>query len=241
MTNGETRLVSIEVSKGLGSPELDTALAGLRRVVEDLGGQFYDRRLATGQELDLTTDEGLAHAAQCVEYMRQSGLLAPGRRIADLTIGTENPQRFATAEGYKGVNKLVMNDLLFNLHQTEQITDVVSLFMLGDEDLLERRIGPKKQALLRQALLDSGMPKEYPWPIPTIAGDYDCSEELFLRHVVLIAPNFPLLPYAAQSRLARYFIDIPWNQERLTGAEQVRCAEIYATRRGGILHFLSGA
>lgn len=220
----ERRLISIEVP-GAGSPELSMALDGLRRIVETDGGRMFDRQVT--HEVDLSHDDDLRRVAACVGPMRTAGLLDPDMQIKDLTIGTERPQRLWDATGYKGLNKHVLSDLAHTVEHDEKIETVPALLRMAHYG--KRNVGDKKLTLLRQALVDSGMPEEFPWPWKYTMYD----EDKLIRGLALITPTFEELPAVTKKEVAS--ILLPPGTFDIDDSQLERCAELYAQRRREIL------
>lgn len=225
----ERRIISIEVP-GTGSPELGVALDGLRAIVEADGGRMFDRQVT--REIDLLNDEDLRMVAACVEPMHQAGLLDPDKQVKDLVIG-DPPQRFWDAAGYKGLNKHTVSDLAHTIDYGEKIETVPALLCMPHYG--KRNVADKKLALLRQALVDSGMPEEFPWPWSSLLED----GPKFLRGIMLIAPTFEELPNVAKREVAS-ILEIkpryaPLGVPDLSDTQLEQCATIYAERRREIL------
>jgi hypothetical protein len=231
MSEIPTRRIYIEVPGGAGSTELDLALDGLRILVEAAGGQMFDRQIK--HEVDPTDDDDLRLIAAGVETMRAIGLLDPDKQIKDLVIGHEPPQRLWDATGYKGLNRTAVNDFAHTMAYGEKIVTIPALLALVD--FSGRMVGDKKSALLRQALIDSGMPEEFPWPYKYT---FDNPEGM-LRCLMLIAPTFDELPNVSKARLAHIFgvtrIAYPSAEQQLTDSQLQNCRARYAERRREVL------
>ena len=205
------------------------ALDGLREIVEAEGGSMFDRQVR--RETDIMNDDDLRRIAACVEPMRQAGLLDPNKQIKDLAIGTGYAQRLWDARGYNGLNKQAVNALATD--DAERIETVPELLALTHCN--KRNIGDKKMALLRQALIASGMPEEFPWP-----WDYTMDEpDKLLRGLALITPSFEELPNIVKREVAPLFGIVPtYTPEEAPGlsdSQLERCAVLYAERRREIL------
>lgn len=228
----ERRLISIEVP-GTGPPELSIALDGLRGIVEASGGHMFDRQVT--REIDLLNDDDLCMVAACVEPMRAAGLLDPNKQIKDLIIGTERPQRLWDAAGYKGLNKSALSDFAHTMQHGEKIETVPALLRTARYG--RRNVGEKKLALLRQALIDSGMPEEFPWP-----WDYNVDDqEKLLRGLVLITSTFGELPNVTRVEVASILNVRPRYVSGTVGLSDdhlEQCAVLYAERRREVMRIV---
>jgi hypothetical protein len=197
---GEKHYLTFELPPGTPSEELLMALGSLRRVVAASGGQVHEYVVL--ENMDVMTDTGLRNTARCVAYMRDVGLLDPDRLIADLTIGSDPPERFGSAETFRGLNKTILNDLTAG--PEDSITTVPVLLAMTDVGLMGRKMGPKKIALLRETLVASGMPQAYPWPQSERVG----KEPALLRSVALLAPTLEELPDWTRTVLTEHLLGI---------------------------------
>jgi|GEM_PF-2995487 len=202
---GGKQYIAFELPLGPPPPELTTALGGLRAVVAGLGGQTHE--YVARENMDVMTDTGLRNTARCVDYMRGVGLLDQDRLIADLTIGTGPQERFGNARTLRGVNTVILHNLTAD--PEDAVTTVPVLLAMTDFELVGRKVSTRKVALLRQALVDSGMPSAYPWPQ---SGRFR-GEPALLRSVALLTPTLEELPSWTRAVLAGYLLGIPMAEE----------------------------
>jgi hypothetical protein len=232
MSESERRLISIEVP-GIVTPELELALGSLRGLVEAAGGQMFDRQVLSA--INLLNDDDLRRAATCVTVMRQAGLLDATKQIKDLIIGNP-PQRFEDATGYKGLNRQVLHDLAYTVEHDEKIETVPRLLCMTYLSYGRRKVGPNKEALLRQALVTSGMPEEFPWPWKYTLHEHD----VLLRGLALIAPTFDQIPRATQHELASILgVYKQPDADGYTPDQREECVARYAERRQQILPIIN--
>lgn len=144
------------------------------------------------------------------------------------------PQRLWDATEYRGLNRSVVNDLTRTIDHDEKIETVPKLLSMGRFG--RRNVGDKKLDLLRQALIDSGMPEEFPWPWDYTTDDGD----KLLRGLALIAPTFEELPMITKKEVAsilrvRPKYGPPPGTPDISDSQLKRCATLYAERRREIL------
>jgi hypothetical protein len=105
---------------------------------------------------------------------------------------------------------------------------------MTDVGLMGKRMGPKKRDLLRQALVDSGMPQVYPWPQSEVNG----REPALLRSVALLAPALEDLPSWTRKVLAKFLLGIPLTKEIPRG-RLPEASEAYDLHRAEVLRIVS--
>jgi hypothetical protein len=198
--------------------------------VAGLGGKTHE--YTTPNNMDVMTDTGLKNTAKCVDYMRAAGLLNQNRSVADLTIGSDPLERFGDARTLRGLNRSILTGLTAD--PNDPITTVPALLAMTDVGLMGKRMGPKKRDLLRQALVDSGMPQVYPWPQSEVNG----REPALLRSVALLAPALEDLPSWTRKVLAKFLLGIPLTKEIPRG-RLPEASEAYDLHRAEVLRIVS--